>query len=212
MLQENHRIGIAHRGRQQANHVDRRRRRHDLEARHVHEHRVEALGVLRALAPGLADHAAHDHRHLDLAAVHVVRLGRHVDDLVHAQHQEVHPDVHMDRAHAGHRGREVRRRKHDHAALDVLGIQVADQLGGRDLALVLVTMVAGHGKQRRALAVLDAGDRDGDVAIGRAVHRERQFEPAHLLAVGFEIDLAADAGFAAAHAAIRRRVQRRHVV
>ena len=103
MLDENHRIVVADRGDQAALGVVGVGRRDDLEARHVHEHRVQALRMLRALAPRFADHAAHHQRHLDLAAVHVAAFGGDVDELVHAQHQKVHADVHVDRPHAGHR-------------------------------------------------------------------------------------------------------------
>ncbi|MND06610.1 hypothetical protein D3C83_280850 [compost metagenome] len=33
-----------------------------------------------------------------------MHLGRHVDELVHAEHEKVHPDMHVDRAQAGQRG------------------------------------------------------------------------------------------------------------
>src|SRR5262249_59499561 len=62
-----------------------------------------AVTVLGALPPRLADHAAHDHRHAHRAAVHVVRLCRHVDELVHAEHEKVHADVHVHGTHSGHR-------------------------------------------------------------------------------------------------------------
>ena len=63
MLDEDHRIVVADGGDQAALGVVGVGRRHHLEAGHVHEHRMQALRVLRALPPGLADHAAHDQRH-----------------------------------------------------------------------------------------------------------------------------------------------------
>ena len=136
MLDENHRIIVADRGDQAALGVVGVGRRHDLEARNVHEHRMQALRVLRALAPRFADHAAHDQRHLHLAVVHVAAFRGDVDELVHAQHQEVHADVHVDRAHAGHRRADrdaghgvFRKRRAEHA----FGAELVDQPAGRAL-------------------------------------------------------------------------------
>ena len=102
MLDEDHRIVVANGVDEAALGVIGIGRRHHFQSRHVHEHGVQALRVLRALPPGLADHAAHDQRHLDLAVIHVAALGRDVDELVHAQHEEIHADMDMDRPHAGH--------------------------------------------------------------------------------------------------------------
>ena len=77
-------------------------RRHYFQSRHVHEHGVQTLRVLGALPPGLSDHAAHYQRHLDLAVIHVAALGCDVDELVHAQHEEIHADMDVNRPHPGH--------------------------------------------------------------------------------------------------------------
>src|SRR6202030_1359228 len=60
--------------------------------------------MLRALPPALPDHTANHHGHVHGSTIHIVRLGGHVDQLVHAQHNEIHTDMDMDRAQAGHSG------------------------------------------------------------------------------------------------------------
>jgi len=47
-------------------------------------------------------------------------------------------------AHSGHRRREVRRGQDDDTAADLGGLEAADELAERDLALVLVAVVACH--------------------------------------------------------------------
>ncbi len=101
MLDEHHRVIVAHCRGEAALGVERGRGRHDFEAGHVHEQRVKPLRVLRALPPALADDRAHHHRHVLLAAEHGIGLRRHVDDLVHRQHDEVHADMDVDRAQSG---------------------------------------------------------------------------------------------------------------
>src|SRR5262249_53406639 len=63
----------------------------------------------------------------------------------------------------------------------------------RDLALVLVAVVAGHQQHARPIAVADAGCGDRDPAIGGAVHRMRQAEETYLFAVLVEVDIGGDA-------------------
>ena len=111
--------------------------------------------MLSALPPGFADHAAHDHRHLDLALVHVARLGGDIDQLVHRQHQKIHADVNMDRPHAGHRrpdrdpGHGVfgqRRAEHP------LGPEFLDQSAGRALDTLVVIDIETKQKHARIAA------------------------------------------------------------
>ena len=88
MLEHHDRVVVAHRALEQALGVVGRRRRDDLQARHVAEERLQALRVLRA-ARGRTDGRAHHHRHLRHAARHVGHLGCVVDELIHRQEQEV---------------------------------------------------------------------------------------------------------------------------
>lgn len=46
-----------------------------------------------------------------MAVIHVVRLGCHIDQLIHAEHREIHPDVDVNGAHPGH-GRANRHTRH----------------------------------------------------------------------------------------------------
>jgi len=102
-------------------------------------------------------------------------------------------------AHSGHRRREVRRRQDDDAAAHLLRFEAADQFAERDLALVFVAVVAGHQQDSRAVAVLDAGNRDRDPAIGRAVHRIGQPDKAVLFAIAVKIDFGGETAPRAGH-------------
>ena len=103
--------------------------------------------MLGTLAPTLADHRPDDERHADLPAVHVPALGRDVDELVHRQHQEVHADVDVDRAQAGHRHAD---RGPGHAVLgerrpeDALGAILLDEPARRPLDRLGVVHVEAH--------------------------------------------------------------------
>src|SRR5215469_9830829 len=104
-------------------------------------------------------------------------------------------------AHSGHRRREVRRRQDDDPAADLGGLEAADELAERDLALVLVAVVARHQQDSRALAVLDGSDWDRNPAISRPVNRIRQPDKTVLLAVPLEIDFGLKAALTASHRA-----------
>src|SRR6516164_6250264 len=104
-------------------------------------------------------------------------------------------------AHSGHRRREVRRGQDDDTAADLGGLEAADELAERDLALVLVAVVACDQQDSRALAVLDGSDWDRNPAISRAVNRIRQPDKTVLLAVPLEIDFGGKAGLTASHRA-----------
>ena len=158
MLDEDHRIVVANGVDEAALGVIGIGRRHDFQPRHVHEHGVQTLRMLRALPPGFADHAAHDQRHLDLAVIHVAALGRDIDELVHAQHEEVHADMDVNRPHPGH-GRadgdaghgifRQRRAKHPFRTEDI------DQAAGRSLdRLVVVDVETKDENARVALHLL----------------------------------------------------------
>ena len=132
MLDVHHRIVVADRGDQAAFGVVGRGGRGDLQARHMHEERIQALRMLRALAPAFADHGTNHHRHGGAAAVHVTAFGGHVDELVHGQHQKVHADMHVDRPHARQGGADgdaghgvFGQRRAEHALRSVLFRQTA---------------------------------------------------------------------------------------
>jgi hypothetical protein len=65
---------------------------------------MKALRMLRTLTPALPDYAPDHHGNTNRATVHVMRLGSHVDELVHSKHDEIHAYVHVDGAEPGHRG------------------------------------------------------------------------------------------------------------
>src|SRR5262249_50444367 len=126
--------------------------RDHLETGHVHEHGMQTLGMLRALPPGFADHATHHERHLYLPTVHVVAFGRDIDELVHAQHEEVHADMHMDWSHAGHRSADrdaghgvLRERRTENA----LGAELLHQAAGRTLDRLVVVGIETEQKDAR---------------------------------------------------------------
>ena len=84
MLHHHDWVVVADRGDRAALGVMRCSGRHDFEARHMHEIRMESLAVLGALPPGAADDGTLDNRHRDCAGKHVRALRRDVDELVHA--------------------------------------------------------------------------------------------------------------------------------
>ena len=104
MLAHDHRVGVADRRGHQPDHVGRRRRRHDLQARHRHRPVLDRLRVLRAepqpAAVGRADHQ----RQGDLSIGHVAGLGDLVGDHVPGNAEEVAEHQLGHRAQAGHRG------------------------------------------------------------------------------------------------------------
>ncbi len=103
VLEKDDGVVVANRVGQGAFRVQRGRRGHYLEARHVHEHAVQRLRVLCALTPATTDDSPHNERHALLAARHVHGLRRDIDDLVHGEHEEIHSDMYMNRTQAGHR-------------------------------------------------------------------------------------------------------------
>ncbi len=104
VLEEDHRIGIAHGGGEQADHVARRRGRDDLQARDHHRPVFHALRMLRAEARAGAVGGAHHQRALQLAVAHVAALGKFVRDVVEAHREEIREHDLGDRLQPGHRG------------------------------------------------------------------------------------------------------------
>ena len=103
VFEEDHRVGIADRGFQEALVIGGRKRRDHLQARNLRVPGRVILAVLGcdarrgAVGPTEHDRAAH------LAAGHVQRLGRGVDDLVDRLHREVEGHEFDDRLQARHR-------------------------------------------------------------------------------------------------------------
>ena len=103
VFEEDHRIGIADRGLQQALVVGGRKRRDHLQAGDLRIPGRVILAVLGGDAGGGAVRPAEHDRAAHLAAGHVQRLGRGVDDLVDRLHGEVEGHEFDDRLQAGHR-------------------------------------------------------------------------------------------------------------
>ena len=124
VLEEHHRVGVAHRGREQADRVHGSRRRDDLDAGDHHRPVLDALGVLCAEAGPATVGGADDERERHLAIGHVPALGDLVGDDVPAHGEEVAEHDLGDRPQAGHR------RAHRRAEDRLLGDRrVADALG-----------------------------------------------------------------------------------
>ena len=103
VFEEDHRIGIADRGLQQALVVGGRKRRDHLQAGNLRVPGRIILAVLGGDAGGGAVRPAEHDRAAHLAARHVQRLGRGVDDLVDRLHGEIEGHEFDDRLQAGHR-------------------------------------------------------------------------------------------------------------
>ena len=115
IFEVHHRPAVANGRDQQTFGVGRAGRNNDLEARYVRENRVHRLGVLCTCATAVARRTRpcavrrpQHHEHIDLAAHHVVHLGRLVDDLVVADPDEVDEREIDDRTQSGHRGADGR--------------------------------------------------------------------------------------------------------
>ena len=104
VLEEDHRIGIANRCRQQADDVARAGGRDDLQAGDHHAPVLDALAVLRAEARAGAVAGTHDQRALELAVRHVTALRKFVGDVVEADGKEIREHDLGDRLQPCHRG------------------------------------------------------------------------------------------------------------
>ena len=130
VLEEDDRVVVVDRRPEQAAHVLGRRRVDDLQARHVHEPRLELLRMLRARRPAGAALRADRQRHLHLAARHVAVLRGLVDDLLERERQEVLVHDLDDRAHARHRRADARaddRHLGDRRVAHALGAELVEQ-------------------------------------------------------------------------------------
>ena len=89
VLDEDDRVRVGDRGREQAGGIGRGARHHHLQPGHVRQPGLEALRVLRAAALARAALRPQHERHRQLAAGHEVRLRRLVDELVERERDEV---------------------------------------------------------------------------------------------------------------------------
>jgi hypothetical protein len=133
VLDEDDRVVVADRRLEQALGVRGGRRDRDEQAGHVEEQRLPRVRVRRAeLVAGALRHA-HDERHADLAAEHVVDVRGVVDDLVHRQQREVDRHELDDRAQAEHRRADAHaddRVLGDRRVADALLAELLEQAGG----------------------------------------------------------------------------------
>src|SRR5215813_5139636 len=102
MLEEDHRIGIAHRRRHQPDYVAWVRRRNYLEAWDHHAPVFHALAVLRAETRARAVARADDQRTFDLAVRHVAALRKLIGDVIETDREEVREHDLGNRLEAGH--------------------------------------------------------------------------------------------------------------
>ena len=160
-------IVVADRRDQAALGVVRRGRRHDAQARHVHEVGMEGLAVLGALPPAAADDGSDNQRNVMRAGEHVAHLGRHVHDLVHAQQHEIHALMDLDRPHA------EQRRANTDTGHGVLGQRHVEIALGAEL------LVQAQGGPEHAARVIDPLPHHKDAGVAR-----------HLAARGLEHRLA----------------------
>src|ERR1019366_6661218 len=89
MFEEDHRIGIAHRSREQTNHIERSRRRNYLQPGYHHAPVLDALAVLRAETCPAAIRGAYNQRTLHLAVRHVAALGKLIREVIETDGNEV---------------------------------------------------------------------------------------------------------------------------
>ena len=148
VFQEDHRIGIADRGLQQALGVGGIRGRDHPQTRNVREPGRIILAVLGGDARGGAVRPAEHDRAAHLAARHVKRLGGGIDQLVHRLHGEVEGHELDDRLQAGERRADAQTgkavfgdRRVDHALVAELLQQSLRHLVG---ALIFGDLLAHH--------------------------------------------------------------------
>ena len=191
VLEEDHRVVVPDRRREQALGVGRGGRHHALQPRHVREHRIVAAGVLAGGSEAGADHRPDHHRHLCLASEHVAELGALVEDLVHAHAEEV------DEHELGHRpepcgGRADRRadetRLRDRCVQDALAPVLLDEALGdsKDATPGVLVFEPGYGGAARHVL---AHQHDGRVTchllvealVDRLAEGQRPYGYSHLL-------------------------------
>src|SRR3546814_1843666 len=90
-------------GRKQAHHVDRRRRRNDLQAGELHAPVLDTLAVLSAEARSTAVADADHERAIDLPVGHITALVKFVRDIIIADGDEIREHDLCYRLEPGHR-------------------------------------------------------------------------------------------------------------
>ncbi len=159
VLEEDHRVGIAHRGGKQADHVARRRGRDDLQAGDHHRPVFHALRMLRAEARAGAVRGAHHQRALELPVGHVAALRELVRDIVEAHREEVREHDLGDRLQPGHRG------AHRGAQNRLLGDRAVAHAPGPEL------LVEADGRLEHAAGLGDVLAEEDHVGIARHLLR-----------------------------------------
>ncbi len=108
MLDEDHRVVVVDGSQQQSLGVIGVGGHDHLQARHMHEPVLKALGVLGGGAGSRPARHPQDERHGGLAAEHEAHLGRLQDQLLHRERDEVHELDLADGPHAGERRADAR--------------------------------------------------------------------------------------------------------
>jgi hypothetical protein len=101
MREKNHKISVAQGLMHHAFRIVGRARTHDLGARNVRHQPVQALRMLRGIAVASAGTCEQDHRHLELAARHVVCLRRVIQQYIEANADKIDVGHIDDGPHAG---------------------------------------------------------------------------------------------------------------
>src|SRR5713226_8995521 len=161
VLDEDDGVVVPDRALQQALRVVRRRGDRHLQPRDVADPRLQALAVLRGGAARRSERRAHDERHLQLAARHVVDLRRLVAELVHDERQKVAEHDVDDGAQARHRSADTEPRD--------AGLR--DRRVEHALRSELLDETREHLERRSGLRDVLADDEDGRVAA--QLFRER---------------------------------------
>ena len=220
VFQEDHRIGIADRGLEQALGVGGGRGRDHLQAGNVREPGRIILAVLGGDARGGAVRPAEHDRAAHLAARHIKRLGRRIDQLVHRLHGEIEGHELDDRLQAGERRADAQAgkavlgdRRVDHALVaellqqslrDLVGALIFGDLLAHHEHVLVAPHLLGHGvAQRFAHGHGDHLGAFGNVGIGGGVRGRRLGSAA--FGAGFVSDLASDFSAFAAGAGFRLR-------
>ena len=160
VLEEDHRVRIAHRRREQADHVARRRGRDHFQARDHHRPVLDALRMLRAEARARAVRGAHHQRALELPVAHVAALGEFVRDVVEAHREEIREHDLGDRLQPGHR------RAHRGAKDRLLGNRAVFHAALAEL------LEQPDGRLEHAAGLADVLAEEDDVGIARHLLRD----------------------------------------
>src|SRR5712691_7642373 len=159
MLEENYGVFLTDTRLQQPLRISRCGRNHDAQSGAMQEISFEALTMLCTKLMARALRCAYNHRHLGVAAEHVMNLGGVVDDLIDREQAKIDRHQLDNRLEPAHRGadsgadyREFRNRRVTHALFSVDGKQpvgdlectaeVADLLAHDEDPLIAVEFLA----------------------------------------------------------------------